>query len=162
MHTYRDYTIPTASIGAPKIGMPSITIPVYGMGGGSGGKGGWGFGGGAGGGGNSGGGGGDAMAGYTYLFGLLVLIGGATAYYRKGSSKSLIASSGITILLFISASLMGKPGSQVGLLLALATCLVLAGLMGHRSYRYGKIMPAGVISIISAAMSIGYIKTLTN
>lgn len=146
--------------------MPSITIPVYGMGGGSGGKGGWGFGGGGGGGGNSGGSGGDAMAGYTYLFGLLVLMGGATAYYRKGSSKSLIASSGITILLFISASLMGKPGSQVGsqvgLLLALATCLVLAGLLGYRSYKYGKIVPAGVISILSAAMSVGYIKTLTN
>ena len=71
-----------------------------------------------------------------------------------------MVSSGMAVLLLISASLMGNPTYRVGTLLALATCLTLASVMGLRAKNSGKLMPAGLIAITSAAMSIGYVATL--
>jgi len=43
---------------------------------------------------------------------------------------------------------------------AAGTTLVLAGVMGQRANRSGKVFPAGVVAILSALMSIGYARTL--
>jgi uncharacterized membrane protein (UPF0136 family) len=40
------------------------------------------------------------------------------------------------------------------------TCLVLATAMGHRANRSKKVFPAGVVAILSAAMTIGYARSL--
>lgn len=152
-----NYGSATADVGRPKIHFPTVSTPAYGISGGNGG----GITGGGGGGGSGGGSGGDPMKGFTYLFGLGILTGGLIAWYKKGSSKSLIVSSGVGVLLFLSASLMGRPGSNIGTLLAFGTCLALCGLMGYRSYTSGKLMPAGIISALSAAMSAGYVRTMT-
>ena len=41
-----------------------------------------------------------------------------------------------------------------------ATCLVLAAAMGQRANRSGKVLPAGLISILSALMTAGYARSL--
>ena len=40
------------------------------------------------------------------------------------------------------------------------TCLVLASVMGVRANRSRKVFPAGVVSILSALMTIGYARSL--
>jgi uncharacterized membrane protein (UPF0136 family) len=91
---------------------------------------------------------------------LLTAAAGLSAYVRKGSSKSLLISSAVAVLLLVSASLMGHPTYRVGTQLALATCLVLAGAMGYRAKASAKMVPAGVVALLSALMSAGYIATL--
>lgn len=72
----------------------------------------------------------------------------------------MFASSAVAGLLLVSASLMGHPNYRIGSLLALATCVTLAGLMGYRAKESGKLMPGGVVAGLSLLMSIGYIATL--
>ena len=45
-------------------------------------------------------------------------------------------------------------------LLRAATCLVLAAAMGQRANRSGKVLPAGLIAILSALMTAGYARSL--
>lgn len=40
-------------------------------------------------------------------------------YIKKGSTASLVASTAVSLLLFVSASLMGRPDQRIGSLLAL-------------------------------------------
>ncbi|KAI7844545.1 hypothetical protein COHA_001903 [Chlorella ohadii] len=158
-----DYGAASASVGRPDIEQKPVTIPQLspddGNGGSSGGSnGGGGSGGGGGGsGGNGGSGGSGPMRGFTYLFAALLMAGGLAAFVRRGSVKSLLFSAAAAMLLLISASVMHR---RVGTLLALGTTLVLAGVMGQRANRSGKVFPAGVVAILSALMSIGYARTL--
>ena len=43
---------------------------------------------------------------------------------------------------------------------AAGTCLVLAAVMGDKANRSRKVLPAGVVAILSALMSLGYAGTL--
>ena len=131
-------------------------IPVYGAGDGNGG----GSGGRGGGSGGGRGGGGDPMKGFTYLFALILFAAGLTAYFKKGSSTSLMVSSAMAVLLLVSASLMGNPTYRIGTFLALATCTTLSAAMGARAKESGKMVPAGLVSIASGLMCIGYVATL--
>lgn len=156
----RDYKIPTASVGAPSgYGLSSIVsrvlIPAYGPpgGNGNGGRGGGGWGGGN-------GGNGDPMKGFTYLFAIFMFVAGAFAYFKKGSTKSMIVATAAAALLLVAASLMGHPTSMSGTYLALATCIALAGIMGWRAKETGKMMPAGGVAALSALMTIGYVVTM--
>lgn len=40
------------------------------------------------------------------------------------------------------------------------TCLVLAGYMGQRAWQSSKVFPSGVVALVSAVMSIGYVRSL--
>eukprot|EP00890_Picochlorum_soloecismus_P006409 jgi/Picsp_1/676/NSC_00671-R1_hypothetical protein CHLNCDRAFT_138064 [Chlorella variabilis] len=150
-----EYAIPTARVGFHVYGLSLGGTPPYGPPGGNGGSGG---GGGGWGGGNSGDG--DPMKGFTYLFAFSIFGSGLVAYARKSSTTSLLVSTGVAVLLLISASLMGNPTYKVGTLLSLATCLSLAGIMGYRAKNSGKLFPAGAVALISSLMSVGYIVTL--
>ena len=133
-----------------------MKTPVFGPpGGGNGGGGGWG----GWGGGPNNNDGGDPMKGFTYLFAFAIFGSGLVAYVRKSSSTSLLVSTGVAVLLLISASLMG-PTHKVGTLLSLATSLSLAGVMGMRAKNSGKVLPAGAVAGLSCLMSVGYIVTL--
>ena len=99
------------------------------------------------------------MKGWTYAFALIVVAGGIAAYVRKGSTQSLIVSSGVAVLLLIAASLMGVPTSKVGTILALATAICVAALMGIKAKNTRKVVPAAV-AVYSSAMACGYIVTL--
>lgn len=94
----------------------------------------------------------------TYFFAFFLFGGGLAAYIRKGSSKSLMASSAVSILLLVSASLMGH---SVGTWLALGSCLLLGGVMGWRATRSKTFFPAGLVSVLSLMMSAGYVKTIS-
>lgn len=43
---------------------------------------------------------------------------------------------------------------------AAGTCVTLGGFMGHRATKSGKLFPSGLVAVLSAAMSIGYVRTL--
>ena len=102
------------------------------------------------------------MKPYTYAFSLLLAVGGLAAYIRKGSTQSLLVSAAIVALLLVSASLMGHPTNPSGTLLALGTTLTLAGLMGYKAKSSGQLRPspATVVAVLSALMSMGYVKSL--
>ena len=154
----RDYKIPTSSIGAPGgYQLQAVSLPQYGPPGGNGNGGRGGGGGGWGGNGGSG----DPMKGFTYLFAIFMFIAGIFAYFKRGSTKSLIVSTAAAALLLVAASMMGHPTSQSGALLAMATCASLAGIMGWRAKETGKLVPAGVVAALSAMLTIGYIVTMT-
>ncbi|KAG7671917.1 hypothetical protein Ndes2526B_g07153 [Nannochloris sp. 'desiccata'] len=150
-----EYQAPSADIGSPDgYELKPVGIPEYGDGGNNGGRGG------RGGGGRGGGGGGDPMKGFTYLFAILLFGAGLMAYFKKGSSTSLMISSAMSVMLLVSASLMGNPTYRVGTFLALATCMILASVMGKRSKESGKLIPAGLVAGLSGLMCVGYIATL--
>ena len=157
------YTIPTASsfsgyLSEVRDNISPGAVPQYGGGdGGEGGSGGGGWGGR--GGGRGGGNRDEPMKGWTYAFALIVVVGGVMAYVKKGSTQSLVASSGVAVLLLIAASLMGVPTSKVGTILALATAVGLAAMMGVKAKKTRKMVPA-VVSVYSAAMACGYMVTL--
>ena len=153
------YTIPTASsfsgyLSEVRDNISPGAVPQYG--GGDGGKGGSG---GGGWGGRGDGNGDEPMKGWTYAFALIVVVGGIMGYVRKGSTQSLVVSSGVAVLLLIAASLMGVPTSKVGTILALATAVGLAAMMGIKAKKTRKMIPA-VVSVYSAAMACGYMVTL--
>ncbi|KAL6767804.1 hypothetical protein ACKKBF_B36680 [Auxenochlorella protothecoides x Auxenochlorella symbiontica] len=100
------------------------------------------------------------MTTLTCVFGAFVLGGGLMGYIKKGSTTSLVASTAVSLLLFVSASLMGRPDQRIGSLLALGTCLALGALMGKRYKDSRKVFPAGVLTVLSSAMAIGHLKTL--
>ena len=164
------YKIPTASsfsgyLSGVRDNISPGAVPQYGGGdggkGGSGGWGGWGNGGNGGNGrnGGNGGNGDEPMKGWTYAYALVVVAGGIAAYIRKGSTQSLVVSSGVAVLLLIAASLMGVPTSKVGTILALATAVGLAAMRGIKAKKTRKMVPA-VVSVYSAAMACGYMVTL--
>eukprot|EP00887_Chlorella_sp_A99_P005582 scaffold1.g5582.t1 len=156
-----NYQAATAEVGRPgSYVLRSVRIPELGPGGGGGGGGG----GGRRGGGGGGGGGGDGMKAPTYLFSFLLAAGGLTAYVRRGSTTSLFVTSAVVTLLLVSASLMGHPTNRSGTLLALATTLVLSGLMGAKACASGRLAltPASVVSLLSFLMSAGYVRTLAS
>jgi uncharacterized membrane protein (UPF0136 family) len=82
------------------------------------------------------------------------------ACIRRGSTKSLLVSSAVSVLLLVSASLMGHPTYRIGTQLALATCLTLGGGMGYRASKSRKVVPGGLVAALSLLMSAGYIATL--
>ena len=82
------------------------------------------------------------------------------AYFRRGSSTSLMISSAMSVMLLVSASLMGNPSYRVGTFLALSTCMILSSVMGKRAKESGKMVPAGMVAALSGLMCVGYIATL--
>ena len=85
---------------------------------------------------------------YFLIFGLLTIAGGLMGYVKAGSTPSLIAGSVSGVLLLIAAFLL--PGSPVvGLVLGGLTSLLLAGYFLPTLFRTGKVMPAGMMSVLS-------------
>jgi len=125
--------------------------------GGGGGRGGPGYGGGGGGGGDGSDGG--SLRNLTAAFALAVMGGGGYAYKKRGSTDSLKASLSVGGTLLASSWLMGV-SPTVGVGLALVTTSSLAVVMYRRYRASGKLMPAGVLTLVAAAYSIGYLRVL--
>ncbi|CAH1112209.1 unnamed protein product [Psylliodes chrysocephalus] len=85
-----------------------------------------------------------------FLYAGLVAAGGAVGYYKAGSIPSLAAGVIFGGALAFGAYEVTKDPSNYTL--QLATSSVLAGVMGYRFYNSGKIMPAGVVCLMSVAM----------
>ncbi|XP_050459513.1 transmembrane protein 14C [Cataglyphis hispanica] len=86
----------------------------------------------------------------AYAYAAAVAGGGVLGYVKSNSIPSLAAG-----LLF--GSILGYGAYQTSqdptnVTVFLGTSTVLGGLMGYRFYNSGKIMPAGIIAMLSAVM----------
>ena len=86
---------------------------------------------------------------YFIIFGALTIIGGVIGYVKAGSVPSIIAGV-ITGLLLLAAGLLLPEHRVAGLAVAFITSLLLAGQFIPKFVRTGKMMPAGMMSILSA------------
>ena len=85
---------------------------------------------------------------YFIIFGLLTIAGGIMGYVKAGSVVSIIAGAITGILLIVAAFLL--PEHRVaGLATALIVSVLLAGQFLPKLIRTGRVMPAGVMSVLS-------------
>ena len=85
---------------------------------------------------------------YLHAFGILTIVGGVVGYVRAKSRASLIAGTIAGALLLVSGYLVGTSGRS-GLFLGLAVSLTLAGRFVGAYVRSRKVMPAGLMSLLS-------------
>jgi len=85
---------------------------------------------------------------YFIIFGLLTIVGGVIGYVRAGSTASIIAGAISGIALIVAAFLIpGNPA--LGLVLAGVVSIALAGRFVPAFMQTGKVMPAGLMSVLS-------------
>ena len=98
---------------------------------------------------------------YFILFGVLTIAGGIVGYVKAGSVASIIAGSITGVLLLVAAFLLPQHRG-VGLATALVVSLLLAGQFVPKFLQTGRVMPAGMMSILSVigviAAIVGWIK----
>jgi uncharacterized membrane protein (UPF0136 family) len=85
---------------------------------------------------------------YFIVFGALTIIGGIVGYTKAGSVASIIAGSITGVLLLVAAFLLPEH-RMVGLATALIVSLLLAAQFLPKFLRTGRVMPAGMMSILS-------------
>lgn len=85
---------------------------------------------------------------YFIIFGVLTIVGGVIGYVKAGSTASLVAGAISGIALLIAAFLI--PGNvALGLVVAGIVSIVLAVRFIPAFMQSGKVMPAGLMSILS-------------
>src|SRR5207302_3471899 len=90
----------------------------------------------------------DATRVYFFVFGALTIVGGIIGYVKAGSVPSIVAGAITGVLLLIAASLLPAHRSA-GLATAFVVSLLLAAQFVPKLIRTGKVMPAGMMSILS-------------
>ena len=85
---------------------------------------------------------------YFILFGVLTIAGGIVGYVKAGSVASIIAGSITGVLLLVAAFLLPEHRG-VGLATALVVSLLLAAQFVPKFLQTGRVMPAGMMSILS-------------
>jgi uncharacterized membrane protein (UPF0136 family) len=85
---------------------------------------------------------------YFIIFGLLTIAGGIVGYAKAGSVASIIAGAITGVLLLVAAFLL--PEHRVaGLATALVVSFLLAAQFVPKFLRTGRVMPAGLMSVLS-------------
>jgi uncharacterized membrane protein (UPF0136 family) len=90
----------------------------------------------------------DATSIYFLIFGALTIIGGVIGYVKAGSLPSIIAGAITGILLLVAGWILPN-NRMVGLAMAFIVSLLLAAQFVPKFFRTGKVMPAGLMSILS-------------
>jgi uncharacterized membrane protein (UPF0136 family) len=85
---------------------------------------------------------------YFIVFGILTIVGGIVGYVKAGSVVSIIAGSITGVLLLVAAFLLPEH-RMVGLASALIISLLLAAQFMPKLLRTGRVMPAGIMSLLS-------------
>jgi uncharacterized membrane protein (UPF0136 family) len=85
---------------------------------------------------------------YFIVFGVLTVAGGVVGYVKAGSVASIVAGSITGVLLLVAAFLLPEHRA-IGLATALILSLLLAAQFVPKFMRTGKVMPAGMMSILS-------------
>jgi uncharacterized membrane protein (UPF0136 family) len=85
---------------------------------------------------------------YFLVFGVLTIAGGILGYVKAGSVASIIAGSITGVLLLVAAFLLPEHRA-IGLATAFIISLLLAAQFAPKFIRTGRIMPAGMMSILS-------------
>jgi uncharacterized membrane protein (UPF0136 family) len=86
---------------------------------------------------------------YFIVFGVLTIAGGVVGYVKAGSAASIIAGSIAGVVLLVAAFLLPEYRTA-GLATALIISLLLAAQFIPKFLRTGRVMPAGMMSILSA------------
>ena len=86
---------------------------------------------------------------YFIVFGVLTILGGIVGYVKAGSVASIIAGSITGVLLLVTAFVLPEH-RMVGLATALIVSLLLAAQFIPRFLQTGRVMPAGIMSVLSA------------
>jgi uncharacterized membrane protein (UPF0136 family) len=98
---------------------------------------------------------------YLYVFGVLTIAGGVVGYVRAKSRASLIAGTIAGALLLVSGYLVGT-GARGGFFLGLAVSSSLAVRFVGAFVRDRKVMPAGVMSLLSVVGTVLTVLALTS
>jgi len=85
---------------------------------------------------------------YFIVFGILTIVGGIVGYVKAGSVVSIIAGSITGVLLLVAAFLLPEH-RMVGLATAFIISLLLAAQFMPKLLRTGRVMPAGIMSLLS-------------
>jgi uncharacterized membrane protein (UPF0136 family) len=85
---------------------------------------------------------------YFIVFGVLTIAGGIVGYVKAGSVASIIAGSISGILLLIGAFILPQY-RMAGFIIALMVSLLLAAQFIPKYFHTGKIMPAGLMALLS-------------
>jgi uncharacterized membrane protein (UPF0136 family) len=85
---------------------------------------------------------------YFIIFGVLTVVGGVIGYVKAGSVASIIAGSITGVLLLVAAFLL-PDHRAAGLATAFIISLLLAAQFVPKFIRAGRVMPAGMMSILS-------------
>jgi uncharacterized membrane protein (UPF0136 family) len=85
---------------------------------------------------------------YFIIFGVLTIVGGVIGYVKAGSVPSIVAGVITGILLLVAAFLLPER-AVAGLAVGLITSLLLAAQFIPKFVSTGKVMPAGMMSILS-------------
>ena len=85
---------------------------------------------------------------YFIVFGILTIAGGVVGYVKAGSVASIVAG-GITGVLLLVAAFLLPEYRIVGLATAGIVSLLLAAQFVPKFVRTGRVMPAGMMSILS-------------
>jgi uncharacterized membrane protein (UPF0136 family) len=90
----------------------------------------------------------DATKLYFLIFGALTILGGIIGYVKAGSLPSIIAGAITGVLLLIAGALLPQHRAA-GLATAFVISLLLAAQFVPKFIRTAKVMPAGLMSILS-------------
>jgi uncharacterized membrane protein (UPF0136 family) len=93
---------------------------------------------------------------FFIVFGLLTIAGGIVGYVKAGSVASIIAGS-ISGLLLLAGALLLPQHRAAGLIIALIVSLLLAGQFIPKFFHTSKMMPAGLMALLSV---VGIIVTI--
>jgi uncharacterized membrane protein (UPF0136 family) len=85
---------------------------------------------------------------YFIIFGLLTIVGGVIGYVKAGSTASIVAGGISGIALIVAAYLL--PGNvALGLIIAGVVSVALAARFIPAFMNTGKVMPAGLMAVLS-------------
>ena len=85
---------------------------------------------------------------YFMIFGLLTIVGGVMGYVKAGSTASIIAG-GISGIALIVAAYVLPSNVVLGLAIGALVSILLAGRFIPAFIKTGKIMPAGLMAVLS-------------
>lgn len=99
---------------------------------------------------------------FTIPYGVAVTIGGLVGYLRKGSMVSLAGGLGTGLMLLLAGQMSLKAfekrrNSYFAIFLQTVCSSALTWVMGQRYLTTSKIMPAGIVTLISAMMTLFYL-----
>jgi uncharacterized membrane protein (UPF0136 family) len=90
----------------------------------------------------------DAARIYFAIFGVLTIAGGVVGYFKAGSVASIIAGS-ISGLLLLAGAFILPQYHTAGFVIALIVSALLAAQFIPKFFRTGKVMPAGLMALLS-------------
>ena len=85
---------------------------------------------------------------YFIIYGLLTITGGIVGYVKAGSVISIIAGS-ISGLILLAAAFLLPDHKTAGLIVALVVSVLLAGQFVPKFFSTHRVMPAGLMSVLS-------------